>query len=793
WDKDAKPHYFDVDHKHEIQLGGTDAPTNMWLLDAEANQTSGSNISAEISQKVSALLAEAHLQLGNKVPGSAMDARKDYAITIETVTGRLSSSGNPAAHWEVDDIQAGKPLEKLKVLSEKEAKARNLVGPGTESRLMIFTSARGGSTTSIPWDPATNNPKAAGPWPIYRHFHVDTVAWDGSQGSITGTGFKENRFLDPLTLTLPMTPHGAVAQAAVVNGRDVESKLRSLQLKGLSPIEITFAEMRDPNGIYMKGQVLPDVPLIASAGIDLVVDGNDVYLEKVFSAADFKFPGPIQVKDASLALAAGTIGLRVSGEVRFEIPRVGKGSLGASATATGTGVGLALEGQFDFDPGLFDPAQIKVWYRDQKFGARGEIGVPPGKVRGLKSANVTLTFEEERIEAKGTFEPDIKGVQSGELSMTYVEGTGLQMAGTLKLSNEVPGLNSGTIEASVKQKGEEWSLAGAITAEAGIPGITATVTGSYEDGGWQVEGTAGYEKGFLKGTVTIGATNRPVGEDGRPAGEGSEKLSAYGGGEVTLKLAPWLQGTVGLKIRPDGNMIVSGKVGLPSAFELFPEKKVQKNIFSINIDIPIVGFTVLGQRVGIFATIGGGLDAEAGIGPGQLRQAELGVTYDPANEAATTVTGAAQLYIPANAGLHLFVRGGIGAGIPIVSATAGLEVGGRLGIVAALQSDLQVNWTPATGLVLDTVLQAYAQPKFKFDITGFVEVTVDYFIGSSTLYEKKWELAAFEYGSDLRFGLRLPVHYEEGKAFDVSLSDIEFEYPQIEPSELLAGLVKQLA
>ena len=157
------------------------------------------------------------------------------------------------------------------------------------------------------------------------------------------------------------------------------------------------------------------------------------------------------------------------------------------------------------------------------------------------------------------------------------------------------------------------------------------------------------------------------------------------------------------------------------------------------------------------------------------------------------VCGAAQLHIPAHAGLRLFVRGGIGAGIPVVSATAGLELGGALGIEGALDSDLQVDWTPVKGLVIDAELSAYAQPKFKFDITGFVEVTVDYFIGSSTLYDKRWKLAAVEYGSNLRFGLRFPLHYEEGKQFDVALSDVQFEYPQIDTTELLRGLIDQIA
>ena len=66
---------------------------------------------------------------------------------------------------------------------------------------------------------------------------------------------------------------------------------------------------------------------------------------------------------------------------------------------------------------------------------------------------------------------------------------------------------------------------------------------------------------------------------------------------------------------------VTGKIGLPSVLEIFKEKKLEKNIFKIGIDIPIVGVAVAGQRIGIFANISGGLDLSAGIGPGE-RKAE---------------------------------------------------------------------------------------------------------------------------------------------------------------------------
>jgi len=300
---------------------------------------------------------------------------------------------------------------------------------------------------------------------------------------------------------------------------------------------------------------------------------------------------------------------------------------------------------------------------------------------------------------------------------------------------------------------------------------------------------------MLAGEVQVGATNRPLDDQGQPlpAGEPTDELRAYGRGSVTVRLAPWLQGTVGLRLLPNGEFELSGQVTLPAALDLFPEKRLDKNIFSIGIDIPIVGIAVAGQRIGIFATIQGGLDASAGIGPGQLRQLALGVTYNPAHEEQTRVTGGAQLYIPAHAGLRLFVRGGLGVGIPLVSATATIEVGGSLGLEGAVTASVNVDWSPAQGLTLDAVGEVFAEPKFRFDITGRVLVELDLWIDEIELYSKRWTLASFEYGSGLRFGVRFPVHYQEGQPFDLSLSDVEFQVPDIDPLELLSGLVARLA
>ena len=787
WDKDGNFTFFDVDHVWEHQLGGPDDDTNVWLLESSANRSSGAKIYNEINRKIGAFLKTAPKDLQQRLDVATI--REQYEIRVKGVgTDPLPIAGKSDRNYTAEDMTAGKSLEPLKKVPKKEIESLG----GKSSRISIFSNVTGGKHTPVPMKDGASTKEHT-----WGNLRVTKILFGATpeQRILTGVALEKDPLVTAVTLDpgVPILEVPGIGWGGYVSGWVVRRRLNeALEVKGLSAVDLAEVEVDPDQGIAAVGKLMPSIPLLEGVAIELRIGPRGISLRKVFTGDEIKLPGPVKIKGSTLEVELGTQGLAVRGEVPFEIEKLGRGRIYGEAEA-GKKLGFELGGEFDFDTEFFKPAGIKVWYRDGKFGGAGKIGIPQGKIRGIKSAMLTVTFDEDHIEAQGDVEVDIKGVQRGSLTVVYDKATGLLIAGTLELATDIPGVKSGKLSAALKQKPEGgWSLGGGITAEVGIPGLSATITGSYLDGVFHIEGTAGYEKGFLKGTVTLGVTNRAVGEDGRPAGEDTGKLIAFGGGTVTVKLAPWLQGTVGLRIKPDGGIVVTGAVALPSTLDLFPEKKVFRNIFALDFDIPIIGFSVLGQRVGIFATVGGGLDADAGIGPGQLRQAQLGVTYDPDDEAATKVSGGANLYIPAHAGLRLFIHGGIGAGIPVVSATAGLEIGAALGVEGALEASLCVEWTPANGLVIDTVLAAYAQPKFKFDISFFVKVTVSYLVGSSTLYHERWKLAAKEYGSDLRFGLRLPIHYDEATQFDVSTDDVEFVYPKIDAMGLLRGLVKEL-
>ena len=791
WDQTGAARALDVDHKEELQLGGKNDIDNMWLLDASANRSSGSRISKQIRDSIDKAV-EPHV--GKPPWPKKPDAkllRQEFEITYKTVKGNTGlDPPNKDKRWEREDIEkAEKPVDRLQALNAADVVAKHLLGD--KNLLALYPLASGGRKKGIKWD-VKNPTKKLAPQELkeagFKGLHDAVITYEvGKPGAVTGIVFrreKGTKVFKEHPVNFPLREVGGLPFTVTMEKAGVLQAMRFAELYELSPVEFSEVTMDEDRGIVARGKVAPSIPIFKKLDIDILVEGDDVSLSKTFKKDDFNFPGPIKVTEAALTISVSTGGLSAEGDVLLAIEGVGTGEISATA---GTG-GLELSGSFDFDKKLFDPANVHVEYKDGKFSGGGKIGIKPGKVRGIKTASIDASFAEGAIDAKGSITPDIPAVEQADLSMHYDEKSGLTIGGDLQLKKDIPGIEGGSIHAELNKKGDKYTVKASGEATPKIPGINSKLTVSYDDGMFDATVHAAYEKGMLKGSVTVGATNRPVGEDGKPAAEApsgkADKIIIYGDGSATIQLAPWLQATAGIKFTPEGEVQVTGKIEVPKAIDLFDEKKVEKNIFHIGIPIPIFP--------GISLNIGGGLDVNAGIGPGQLQEMEVDVTYNPAKEEDTTVHGHAALHIPAHAGLRMNVHAALDVGIPLADVEGGIELGGTLGVDGALHAAVDVDWSPKKGLVLDASAEIYAEPKLKFDITGYVKVEVGVGWFSKTLWDKRWELAAVEYGSGLRFGIKLPIHYEEGKPFNVSLSDIQFEVPNIDAMSVFKGLMDKV-
>lgn len=794
-------HPFEVDHIIELQVGNWGGPSgtlhanqidNMELSDKSSNASAGGSTLASIRRGYNSSVRE-YLRDSGRPSGSAdaseyLKAPKLFPAGTPLLEGirfdrvELRSDGRDESDvkiWTRVNIERGDHLRRVYPLANAgehgRADSYALVSPSGTLALGEYQHPINSTTIDVINENDQRRIKGIRITQIQLNSDYATAAAGAQVGTLQAT-FDPAPDVHAPAMPLALTIRRVSQYSGYVDG--LPSTLAA-ETPALSPIEFTDIQL-DGRDLSATGRLSPTVPLLSQVPLELRLRGRDIELAYTYNTGELALPIPgVNIEDSSLSIFYGTRGFGAEGEVDFNVDQLCNGSLSA---AISTEHGFEASGQMRFDTELFDRADINVSYRNGAFGGGGTLGITnPDKVRGIRSAEITVAYDAGTFSASGRVSPSIPGVQEAALTVSYSETEGLLIGGTLALSeNRV--LRSGSLEAQVRKRpGEEnYSLSAHGTAQPAIPGIDSTLTVDYNDGAFTAQASASYSRGMLSGSLEVGATNRVVGEDGQLTDEIGEDLRAFGGGQLTLQVAPWLQATAGVRILPNAEIEVQGEIGLPSQLEIFPRKQIDKSLLNIAIQVPIAP--------GIVAEIGGGLDAQAGIGPGVIDQLSLRITYNPAHEENTLVTGDAHLNIPADAGLRLAVRAGIGLGITGASATGGLEIGGMLGIGGAAEAGVHVEWSPSTGLRIDAYGELHAEPVFRFDIGGYVSVRV---LGLS-VYDNSWEFASYEYGSNMRFGVRFPIHYIEGQPFDISLDDVEFTVPDINPGELLRGLVNQI-
>jgi hypothetical protein len=771
WGKNGKKpkNGFQVDHIIELQVSGQQGQgvgnsiENMELLDQPSNSSSGGQIRGGIYKKV-----DAYLATYRPAPDRGAFLKK-HDLVFERVQASGGGGEGASSWWTRAEIEAAEPL--------KTAQPAPPTRDGKPDEFVLSSGAGGIEVGRFQHAAAetTITPKGAARRRL-SGLEIESISLtDAGAGGGGNVGSIQAKWDLPKDWQ-PTDPKVTLALTADGDYRGYPASIPALGLdfKHLSPVMMDAISVED-GMLKAEGLLTPSLPIFKTP-IKVALNGRDISFAMDFSAGDLALPIPgLTVDDSTVRLSYSTEdSFGVSGMILFSVEKVGSGSLTASFSAT---KGVGLEGRFNFDRSLFDRAEVSAWYREGRMGAEGVIGIDqPDKIRGIKSASLTVGVNNGDWSFLGTAALTLPGVSDATIGVTKNDN-GLVFDGLVTLSSSAL-VKSGNIHVTAKDQADGWKLTATGTAQPNIPGVDSQLNVNYDDGAFTATFAGAYTKGMMAGQVTVGVTNRSVDEQGNigALADPNAPLVVYGGGSATLKIAPWLQATAGIRFSPTGEVTVSGEIGLPGHIELFPRQEVDKTLFNLSTQIPIVP--------GVVAEVGGNLKASAGFGPGVLDQLRLGIEYNPAQEENTHITGDAHVKVPGDAGLRLAARAGIGLGITGASATGGIELGGALGIDGAAEAGVQVDWTPRTGLAIEAEAAFSAQPKFKFDVSGYVSVKALGF----EVYDNRWELAAFEMGSDLQFGVRFPVKYKEGEAFNVSLDDVEFEVPDVD----LGAMVGQL-
>ncbi|HEY8880347.1 MAG TPA: DUF4157 domain-containing protein [Roseateles sp.] len=824
---------YDIDHKVEYQIGGVDELPNLELLDSAHNRSVGGQFRGAIDSALRADIAAAPAgdaqmapyRTGREVSAAQLAAFKAAAcVEFTRVEGQGERATRPDARREGSSTFLS---------AEEITRLDHVIGA------LPPTTPGGGSPTVFSLLSPT------GALQLGRIPHTDGVVDPARLAqSLRGmSGFTATAMtLEPrpgyndaaperprigtLTGDLDLGPQvivggaaGAARRGAAGSGRRTQSvtldivrtgsyqgKLRDpampdwpAEFTPCSPLDITGLSIG--RGVFAQAVLHPSHPALSGLNIPAqVIDGR---LQLVYTmdatqlAQRLRIPG-ITINSASVSLGYDGDAFSVGGDAQFEIRNFGRGELRAVADDQRR---FQLEGSLSADTQLFDQAEMRLWYRSEGgFGGEGTLAITnPNKIRGIRAARVTARYDAGVFSATGSVEPSIPGLQSAGLAVRYgpdADGAqSLLISGDLQLAPGIPGVRGGQAHVELLQRDGEWQVAASGELQPAIPGIDATLRARYERGAFTASVDTPFHVGErLSGNLLVGVSNVESDSQGRPV-EGAvpgDSLLAFGQGSATLRLTDQFQGDFGIRVGTDAAVRISGSVGISQPIRLFDARTWSRELVHFpTISIPIFGVAVGGNVVGIAATIGGGINAEASIGPGQIDQGTIGVQdFDPAQPDSLHVTGRVHFNVPAQAGINGHLDAGISAGLAVIRATGGLSINLNLGVDASAGAGLDLDWTQTQGLALTATLQASATPRLRASVRGFAEVVADAFVTSFTLWRKDYTLAQREFGSGLTVGVNVPVTWTEQRGLDFDINRVQFQVPEITPDGALGGLLR---
>ncbi len=792
---------YEVDHIVELQVAGwadnqegNDFP-NLELLDGRSNASAGSKTRSNVEKIVRNYL-EASGEENSQADAQTFMGSNDLVFeNVEIGRGEFAGESRTSSYWTREEITQGIHLGELEDLG-------NIGEPGSPSEFALMTPDDGylmelfpheEGSLSIVIPPENTKSKAVAGLTlssISLNAGYDSLDPDTAAGTVTAAWDLPQNFEAPEG-TFPINLQKSVSQYAGKLGNLPDI---GLNFSHLSPVTFSGIQITD-EGLVAEGVLTPSLPFLEDAAIRVGMRGPELYFSAEYSPSNINIPVPgVTVNEANLSVEYSTVtGFGVGGSAELEMPPIATGSINAGFSEE---EGFSIRGTLDFDENLFgnSDASARIAYENEIWSVGGTLSIPENKVPGVKQATIDADYSQEAgFSATGEAELDLPGIEQGTLEVNVGE-EGFSIGGSFGLSADIPGIRGGNVEARVsKNEGEEtYGVTISGTAQPDIPGLDTTLSVSYEEGALTIEGSASYERGMLSGEVEVGATNRPVGEDGQPAGEPDGTMRVYGGGNLTLQLTPWLEAGAGVRFEPNGELVVSGHIGLPDTVEVFPRKEIRRNLFTVpTIEIPLFAIPLGPRSIGLVAQIGGGLDFSAGFGPGELRELSADVTYNPEREEDTVVHGRGEFAIPADAGLTLRGDMGLGVSIAIASLSGGIEIAGTLGLEGEAAAEVDVNWTPAEGITLDAEGRITVNPQFTFDINAFARATLG--IGWFSISETwRHNLASYSWGPGIEFGIVFPVHYAQDEPFDMSFDDIEVIYPDLDIIDMAKDLAMDI-
>lgn len=801
WDFKGMPRAFHVDHKHEFQLGGKDRDlSNLWLLEASLNIKAGEKINAEKYKRIQDLIDEAHSK-GGFWQKSKPDAKKirysaRYLFKFKNKEPGLKGVGkyDETKSYDKKDIEDGKPLEGVTPLTSNEIQK---LGLNSDDLILLFAKRSGGRLYKLKY-----SNRSAGARDIDLGMGVNVRAKRlnikfGDKGEIIEGSeieaevfrnksirrFLKNKSGGKERYIFPVKPISGLLNAGYIDSTQLKSQFnKELEFQSLSPIDFQNVELDDINGVSARGKILPSIPIISDTKIDLVITGDDIYLEKVFSIKEFKVPSPFKIDDSSLAIRVGSQGLEFVGGVDFSIEKLGTGSITAFIN---TRKEFGIKGEFNFDSKKFNPALINIEYsKKEGFKLNGKIGIKEGAIPGVKDAILEANYAQNTLSLAGLAHLSVPGIDTINLAAQFDDKGNFAFTADVDLK-AMKGIKSGNVKVIIASKKGEEDIKMRVEGKASpdfpsVPNLNADLSVLYDNGIFKVETIVNYKKGRFDGTINVGITNQPVDDKGNPQGEPNQKgeVVVFGFGQLTVDIFKGNKGTIRVRLTPDKEVLIAGEIVLQNLSPFGQGVYYDKEILAFpELEIPLIG--IPGMSVSAF--IKGGVHFKFDWQPLMLKMLKVEFKETNINDLESVqlnITGSvgsiatAEVYMAINAGLRARVL------IASLSGSLGGEAG--LAVTAEAGGDIQATWNMEKGLQLQEIMAHLdVTPRAVFRLTGDVSVDLDLWLTTVNLYYHKWVFAEQAIDmSGLTLKAQFPIRFDEkGDLIRPELDNISLEKP----------------
>lgn len=338
----------------------------------------------------------------------------------------------------------------------------------------------------------------------------------------------------------------------------------------------------------------------------------------------------------------------------------------------------------------------------------------------VRSGSITGTLQESGdIDFSGEAEVNLGPVGTGQLRASK-QADLITIGATVMLEN-ITGLQSGEFTVEFTNRGTIEGEGELATDDSLIPGLTGRVQVSFRENLWSGETEITYtrEDPTVNGSVTVGV---------RQTEEGA--LAFYGNGELTAEVIPGVEGTAGVVIDEEGNVVLNFAFTQTEPFELFPERRQEREFVNIRRNIPLwagIVVAVIRIRAG----------ARAGVGPGQIRNSRIEGTWEVTSDEPPDLRVSSEFFMPAFVEGYVAFGAGLGVDVVLGSLTGGIEAMATAGLYGAVSVVPELSYENGDWLFDGTATLA-AGARLKLSLNAWAEIEALWV----TVWERTWELAS---------------------------------------------------